>query len=220
MRFLGAWLAGGCGGPEPTLGITLVPPLSAQVGREISVPLLATRGDVPVDDDALAWAWQPLSRPELERRLRRPTLTAYTHGRAVWRWTPLAEDAGAQRVAFTVTLDTARGGGELALRVEPGGAPPVFREPVGEGTTLDLRTSSCAEVAVVVESTAEPSAVLRLLDPPAGAHVTQSSALTGTLSFCPTPAQIGADTVYPLTLQAESGGQVVRKSYVIVLRRA
>lgn len=209
----------GCEGDEPLLTITAVPPIKAEVGREISVPLLVTQNDHPIDDGNVMWSWQPLTSPELATRPRRPTLTGYTHGRAVWRWTPIADDYGDQEIEFFATLAHAYGTTRLPLRVESGSEPPVFREPVGEGTTLDLRTSACATVTIVVESTAAPSAALSLVDPPESARIAQLTELTGELLFCPTMKQIAADTVYPLILQAESGPHVIRKSYVLVLRR-
>lgn len=194
--------------------ITVVPPLYAHVGRELSVPLA-----VPVSDEAVLWEWRSLNHPELATRLRRPTLTIYTLGRAVWRWTPIADDAGAQELEFSARTDRAEGTAHLTLSVDSGSVAPIFREPVGEGTTLDLRQSGCVEVAVVVESTAASRVELSLSQPPAGATLVQTGELSAVLSFCPTPAQIADDTVYPLTLLASAAAQTISKTYVIVLRR-
>lgn len=209
-------LLGGCS-PPPSgeLAVSLVAPLSVQVGREVSVPLFAPTGSMPV-----RWGWDTPDLPDLPKRLRRPTLTAYTLGRAVWRFTPLAEDFGEHEVTFTAQTEAQAGVAKLRLDIKAGDAPPVFREPVGEGTTLDLRTSQCVTVAVVVESVADRDVVLSLSNAPDGAQLIQTEELAGQLVFCPTDQQIAAESLYPLEIQAQSQEHRVRKSYVIVLRRA
>lgn len=205
----------GCGAATPgELSVSVVPPLSAQVGREVSVPLYAQAGSEPV-----SWSWDTPDLPDLPKRLRRPTLTTYTLGRAVWRYTPLAEDFGEHDVVFSAQTGERAGTTTLRLDIRAGSSPPVFREPVGEGTTLDLRQSSCATISVLVESVADRDVVLSLAHAPQGAQLIQTESLAGQLVFCPTDAQIAAETLYPLEIQAASAEHLVRKSYVIVLRR-
>lgn len=175
---------------------------------------------VPTGDAAVTWAYRSVRNPDLAMRLRRPALTAYTRGRAIWRWTPLSEDAGPQQMVLSARTQMAEGSVELRLVVETGIDAPVFREPVGEGTTLDLRHATCAAVTVVVESTAAPRVELGLVDVPMGAMLTQTSDLGGELRFCPSPQQILDDDIYPLTLQAVAFDWVIRKTYVLVLRRS
>jgi hypothetical protein len=211
---LAALILSGCDeGPLP-LSITVVPPLTARVGQEVSVPL-AVLTSAPL----VSWDWRSLSNPDLSTRLRRPNLTVYTHGRAVWRWTPVAEDAGPQQIEFSAATDKEWGNVTLPLHIDTGNDPPVFREPVGEGTTLNLRSEMCVHVDVVVDSTTAPRVDLSLLEPPEGAILLPTGDLTGELSFCPTPAQIAADTVYPLTIHAAVDAWLIAKTYVIVLRR-
>jgi hypothetical protein len=212
---LGAWALGGCGGAQDgELPVSMVPPLSAQVGREVRVPLYAPAGSEPV-----LWSWDTPNLPELPKRPRRPTLTTYTLGRAVWRFTPLAEDFGEHDVVFSAQSGARSGSATLRLVIGAGSAPPVFREPVGEGTTLDLRLGPCTTISVVVESSADRDVELSLADAPPGAQLIQTVDLAGQLVFCPTDAQIAAETLYPLEIQARSAEHTVRKSYVIVLRR-
>ena len=214
MLLLALQQAAGCEkGPE-TLSVTVVPPLSARVGQEISVPLA-----VLTSESQVSWDWRSLSNPELATRLRRPNLTVYTRGRAVWRWTPVAEDAGDQEIEFSVATEKAQGATSLRLHIDTGSEAPVFREPVGEGTTLDLRREMSVDIDVVVDSTTAPRVELSVLEPPEGVLLLPTSDLTGTLSFHPTPAQIAADTVYPLTIQATAEPWIIRKTYVVVLRR-
>lgn len=204
----------GCQLGLDVMPITVVPPLYAHVGREVSVPLA-----VPVSDETVVWEWRSLNHPELATRLRRPTVTIYTLGRAVWRWTPVADDIGPQAIEFRARTSSAEGVADLTLNVDSGSEAPVFREPVGEGTTLDLRQSDCVHVSVVVEATAASRVELSLSQPPAGATLVQTGDLAGELVFCPTPAQIADDTVYPLTILASAAAQTIQKTYVIVLRR-
>ena len=103
--------------------------------------------------------------------------------------------------------------------LDSGIEPPVFREPVGEGTTLDLRRDPCARIDVVVESTATPRVELSLAEPRERVLLLQTSDFTADLTFCPTPEQVAADTVYPLTIQAVAESWTLYKNYVIVLRR-
>jgi hypothetical protein len=213
LGIVGLCLAGCDRGP-PSLDITVVAPLGVQVGREVSVPLA-----VLTDEDTVAWDWQSLTNPDLAMRLRRPSLTVYTKGRAVWRWTPQADDAGRQQIEWTAQTKSAQASAELTLSVESGSEAPLFREPVGEGTTLDLRRDPCVDVAVVVESTATSRVELTLEGAPDTARLVQTGDLTGELAFCPSPQEILDDTVYPLTLAAQAGENTVRKTYVIVLRR-
>lgn len=211
---LGELAVAGCDrGPAP-LPITLVPPQVMHVGHEISVPLA-----VLVDEEAVSWSWRSLTNPDLSNRLRRPTLTAYTRGRALWRWTPMADDLGKQKFEWSARTKSAEGSTMLEFVVGTGTEPPVFREPVGEGTTLDLRTDMCAHIAVVIESTSAPRVELRLLDPPPAARLVQTGDLTGDLDFCPSSQEIMDDTVYPLMLEAQAEGHRISKTYVIVLRR-
>lgn len=166
-----------CGQQIPPLLLTILPPVGATVGRELTVPLL-----VQGSEELLQWSWESLTTPELGKRLRRPSLTTYSRGRAVWRWTPMADDAGEQEVAFSVSSAQQQVEEHVKFVVAVGGDPPVFREPVGEGTTLDLRQTACAAVSVAVESSAAAMVELSLEDAPENAAFAQTLDLTG--SFC------------------------------------
>lgn len=212
-----AWALGlllaGCGATEP-LTLRIPDPLGAAVGRDLELPLHAyARG-------AVAWTWESRTNPGLAERLRRPTLTEYTGGTAVWRWQPTAEDLGDQEIAFTARADGQEATKALRFTVVEGALAPVFRAPYGEGTTHDLAVAPCVEVALLVESTGSPQVTLRLIDPPPNATLTQGGPLAGVLRFCPTTAQFLAETIYLLQLQAEAQPFVVNKTYVIVLRKS
>lgn len=224
---LGSLLAVGCSsGERDDLPISAVPPLSASVGREVSIPLVVPVPTTDAKDVAAGnvdWEWRSLTLPDLPNRLRRPTLTTYTLGRAVWRWIPVATDQGEQEIEFVARLQRQPVRGQITLRfvVDSGTGAAVFREPVGEGTTLDLRREECAHIAIVVESAVSPRVELSLGgDPPATARLVPQSDTTGELIFCPSPEQIAADTIYPFTLQATDDRETIEKIYVVVLRRA
>ncbi|MCS6912788.1 MAG: hypothetical protein RMK29_17460 [Myxococcales bacterium] len=202
-----------CGQGE--VQIHIVPPLQPEVGVEMAVPLHAYAGGRAID-----WSWRSLTNPALAGRNRRPTLTAYTGGTAVWRWTPIGEDRGEQEIEFTARAGADRNSAVLHLVISEGGKGPVFREPIGEGTTLDLRMASCVRVRVVVESTASARVDLGLRDPPDNVELAQTSHLGGELTFCPSMRQIMEETVYPITLTAHTASHLATKVYVIVLRRA
>lgn len=225
----GVWgvLSGCAGGVGEDLAISLVPPLSASVGREVSVPLAvpvrSTDSGSDAGQDVVEWSWRSLTLPDLPNRLRRPSLTTYTLGRAVWRWTPVATDEGSQEIEFVARIVPSGGTGVamLRFRVDSGVTSAVFREPVGEGTTLDLRREECAHVAIVVESSASPRVELSLGgEPPENAALVPQSDTTGELVFCPSAEQVAADTIYPFVLQATDDRQTIQKTYVVVLRRA
>lgn len=208
-------VAAACGPEVGSLKLLAVAPKSVTVAHEVVIPLLAdTSGP-----EALRWQWQSPIRPELATRLSRPTLSAYSGGRALWRFTPQASDVGPLDIEFSAQSGELSGALSLRFVIEPGGDPPLFREPVGEGTTLDLRAMACAAVSVVVESSSSPQVELSLINPPPNAEVVQTDELGGKLVFCPSMSQAAAETIYPLLIQAVSGPHVVLKSYVIVLRR-
>ncbi len=208
--------AAACGQPDGSLALSAIAPHSASVAQEVVIPLLADGAG----NDPLTWTWQSPSNPELATRLHRPTLSAYSGGRALWRFTPLATDVGPLAIEFAASRGNLHGTLSLGFAIDPGGDPPVFREPVGEGTTLDLRMMPCAAVSVVVESNSTPQVSLSLVNPPPNAEIAQTEELAGKLLFCPSTSQAMMETIYPLLIQAEAGERIVRKSYVIVLRRS
>ena len=78
----------GCGA-EPKLTLNIPPPLSAAVGRDLELPLHAY-----AESQGVRWSWASLQNPMLAQRQRRPTLTEYTGGTAVWRWQLRYAEAG------------------------------------------------------------------------------------------------------------------------------
>jgi hypothetical protein len=202
-------LTSGCAS-APTL--EPIPPQRALVGVELAVRLRADADgsvDFGVDSDL-----------DLRGRRLQPTLTRYAGGTAVFRWIPLAGDVGDHTLRFSAS---SAGGAtttvEVPVSVGSDAAPLTFREPAGAGTTLDLRSDSCVEIAVVVEDGAAGEVALSVgADWPAGATLTQETGLTGRVRFCPSPEQAAADGLFALALVAsDAAGNRAEKRYRVVV---
>ena len=148
-------------------------PHSVSVAHEVVIPLLADG----TGEEPLTWEWRSRENPELTTRLSRPTLSTYSGGRALWRFTPLATDVGPLSIEFSAQSGPLAGSLELGFTIESGGDPPQFREPVGEGTTLDLRMMPCSAVSVVVESSSSPQVELLRVHPPPNAVIAHTDEL-------------------------------------------
>lgn len=206
----------GCrdGGRAPTL--EGVDDQIAAVGQELVIDLRAS----DPDGDALEFDFAaPIEGiHEVAAITRRPD------GTAVFRWTPLAADVGEWHFDFTVS--DGHHGDLVTVTIDVRstlgqGAVPVFREPLGSGTTLDLASAACLEVPIVVEDEDDTEVVLAMAPPGiVGATVDQSSGLTGAWSWCPSKDQL-ADDRHALVLTADDGDhEPTRKNYLVVLRQA
>jgi hypothetical protein len=187
----------------------------AQVGVQLSLTLTAT----DADGDELTFRFAS-TIPDIQQRAQ---LTRSPSGAAIWRWTPLAADEGIWFVDFTAS----DGSHEATLTVEievrsaiGGSGAPVFRQPLGTGTTLDLRQRQCVEVPVVVEDQDSTSVVLTQEEPVIeGATLTSTGGLTATWRWCPSRDQAIADPRWTLTLAADDlTHPKTLKNYLIVLR--
>ncbi len=187
----------------------------AQVGVELSLPLVAT----DADGDELTFSFSS-TIPDVQGRA---SLTRTPAGAGIWRWTPLAADVGVWYVDFvasdgdnqttlTVTIDVRSAVG--------GNSSPVFRQPLGTGTTLDLGVAQCVDVPLLVEDQDSTSVVLAQDEPLIeGATIETTGGLAGTWRWCPSAAQIAADDRYNLRLSADDlANPKVLKDYLVVLR--
>lgn len=187
----------------------------AQVGTQLSLTLIAT----DEDGDELDFAFAS-TIPDLQTRAQ---LTRSPSGAAIFRWTPQAADVGDWFVDFTAS----DGDNDTVLTVEidvrsaiGGAGAPVFREPLGTGTTLDLEAATCLDVEIVIEDQDSTSVTLAQEEPIIeGAELT-GSGLTGMWHWCPTMDQIDAADRYTLTLSADDATNAKTiKDYLIVLRK-
>lgn len=143
---------------------------------------------------------------------------------AIFSWTPLATDVGIHVVDFNVSDGKSSDTRAVTIEVRSsiGSGAPVFRKPLGTGTTLDLAQKKCVEVAIEVEDPDSPGVTITQAEPVIeGAELIQDSGLTAAWTFCPTPAQIQAEDIFTLRLAADDGDNpTVTKNFVVVLRKA
>jgi hypothetical protein len=193
-----------------------VEPQIGQVGVQLSITLRAT--DPDGDDLAFSFA---STIPDVQTRA---VLTRSPSGDAIWRWTPLAADVGLWYVDFRVTdgdnSDTLTV--QIDVRSAIGGeGAPVFRQPLGTGTTLDLQIAQCVEVPIVIEDQDSTSVVITEEEPRVeGATLTSTGGLTATWRWCPSTAQVASDDDrFTVTLAADDlSNPKTLKTYLVVLR--
>jgi hypothetical protein len=138
----------GCG-LETGARLDPIAPQAATVGVALSIMLRAQSGG-RVD-------FTYASDLDLASRSLKPTLTAFANGQALFSWTPLASDVGAHQRRFTASVNGVTATQTVAITVGAGADPIRFREPVGDGTTLDparadtawaspIRRASCSTI--------------------------------------------------------------------------
>lgn len=183
------------------------------VGQELVVNLRATDPDGGMIEYGFEGAIEGLAE--------RAMVSVRPDGTGVFRWTPLGADVGTWFVDFTASdgrlSDTVTAAIDVRMALE--GNAPLFRQPLGSGTTLDLRHGACLDLDVVVEDPDDASVELGHAEPIIeGSALAQETGLTGTWSWCPSKEQLANDR-YPLVLTADDGTHpTVTKNYLIVLR--
>lgn len=219
MRALAALVGGvalvGCQEPGRGPSIEGVDDQIAAVGQELVINLRAE--DPDGDDIAFDFSADIEGIHDVAEVTKRPD------GTGVFRWTPLADDVGTWYFDFSANDGTKSDivTVEIEVRTTLGeGAVPMFREPLGSGTTLDLEVSACVEVPIVVEDQDDTEVVLAMEDPGiVGAELVQDSGLSGTWQWCPNKDQIEDDR-HPLVLSADDEEHdKTLKNFLIVLRK-
>lgn len=186
------------------------------VGSELSLQLIGT----DADGDELSYSFAA----DVPNIGERASVTRRPDGSGLFRWTPLAADVGPWFFDFTVSdgdsSDTVTIQIDVKSAVGSNGAP-VFREPLGTGSTLDLAVKNCLELDVVVEDQDSASVVIAQDDPIIdGARLTSTSGLTAVWEWCPTTSQVEADDRYTLRLSADDlTNPKTTKTYLVVLRK-
>jgi hypothetical protein len=205
-------LAVGCG---PQTGTRLSPllPRTAVIGRELEVLV-----HVESQDPRVALSYDS-DIGDLKTRRLKPSLTPYAGGDALFRWTPLADDRGEHVIRFTAALDGTLANTLMPVTVVAGQEPITFRQPIGDGTTLDLARASCVDVPILIEDSTVTEVMLEAGDPFAeGGVISQDGPLSGKLSFCPSMAQASSGSIFAFTLvAADKRGQRAEKRYLVVL---
>jgi hypothetical protein len=204
-------VACGPGSPPVLSGLT---DQVAQVGTELMVNLHAT----DPDGDALAYQFEAADLTDLDGHAQ---ITVSPSGTGVFKWIPTQADAG--RHAFDFTVSDASHHATATINIDVRSAigaasAPVFRQPLGSGTTLDLAQQACVDVDIVIDAS---SSTVRIgqVDPVIdGAQLAVRDGHTATWHWCPTKAQ-QAQTRYTLVLSADDGDNPrVIKNYLVVLR--
>jgi hypothetical protein len=188
----------------------------AQVGTELKIDLDGT----DPEGDRLSYRFRTASElPQLEGRA---SLTVSPSGAGVFRWTPNASDVGEHAFDFTAS----DGGNDttvtitIDVRSAIGSATaPLFRQPLGSGTTVDLATRKCVDLTVVIEDQDTPELTIAMEEPLIeGATLTRTGGTTATFSWCPTKEQ-EAENRRTLVLSADDGeNPKTIKNYLVVLR--
>ncbi len=207
---------GACGDNSPP---TLQPidDQAVEVGAELTLEVVAS----DADGDSLTFSVSSDSIPDLTSRTHPAQFVPFGQTSAYLRWTPLALDVGSHSLTITVSDGKASASRTFVVDVSAGNAVPVFREPLGSGTTLDLASSQCIELDILVEDPDSPNVDISLEDPiEDGYEFAQDDPVAGVFSWCPTAKQIESSERYTLNLKADDrDGHIGRKKYVVVLRR-
>ena len=144
---LASAVACGPGSPPVLSGLT---DQVAQVGTELMVNLHAT----DPDGDALTYQFQS---PDLTDLDGHAGITVSPSGTGVFKWTPTQADVGRHAFDFTVSdaIHHATATINIDVRSAIGAASaPVFCQPLGSGTTLDLTQQACVDVDIVIDASA------------------------------------------------------------------
>jgi hypothetical protein len=189
----------------------------AEVGTELTLEIVAT----DADNDSLSFSVSADSIPDLTSRTHPPLFVPFGQTSAYFQWTPMAMDVGDHALTITVSDGKASASQTFTVTVSAGSAVPVFRVPLGSGTTLDLSVSSCIELDILVEDPDSPDVDISLEEPlEDGYEFVQDDPMAGVFSWCPTAKQIESAERYTLNLKADDrDGHIGRKKYVILLRR-
>ncbi len=204
----------GCGGGvAPTFE-----PLSDQVGQ-VGVELKVELRAIDLDGDKLNYRFTS-DVPGLGTRA---TVARSPNDTGIFRWTPMASDIGDWNFDFIVsdgnhdTKTTVKVTIKSSIGAE---SAPIFREPLGSGTTIDLTRTDCIDLNIVVED--QDTAQVEIAQEEPLIENATLMAVDGTTAewrWCPTQAQVDAESRYTLTLSANDlENPKSMKNYLLVLR--
>ncbi len=187
----------------------------AQVGTELKLDLNGT----DPDGDKLTYDFRAADLTELTDRA---LITVSPSGAGVFRWTPIASDVGPHSFDFVVSDGSNDTTVTITIDVKSAigsATSPIFRQPLGSGTTIDLQKNKCADLSIVVEDQDTAQVDITQEEPVIeGATLDQVDGQTAMWHWCPSRAQEG-DTRYTLVLAADdSENPKTIKNYLVVLR--
>jgi hypothetical protein len=185
------------------------------VGTEFKLDLNGT----DPDGDRLQYDFRAA---DLEGVKDRAMVTVSPSGAGVFRWTPIASDVGQHSFDFVVS----DGGNETTVTITidvksaiGSATAPIFRQPLGTGTTIELGKAQCADLNIVVEDQDTAQVEIKQEEPMIeGAKLTQEDGQTAKWHWCPSRQQEG-ESRYTLVLSADDGeNPKTVKNYLVVLR--
>jgi hypothetical protein len=212
LTCLATTVACGSGGAPELSGLT---DQVAQVGTELKIDLMGT----DPDGDQLTYGFRAADLADVNDRA---AVSVSPSGAGVFRWTPLGSDVGEHAFDFTVSDgdNTTTVTINIDVRSAIGSATaPIFRQPLGSGTTLDLARKDCIDLDIVLEDQDNAQVTLTQEEPVIeGATLNQTDGLNATWQWCPTKEQ-EAENRYTLVLGADDGSNPkTLKNYLLVLR--
>lgn len=187
----------------------------AQVGSELQISLQGT----DPDGGHLSYGFHVADLDDVTDSAQ---VTVSPDGSGLFRWTPLASDVGVHPFDFTVSdgSHTTTVTINIDVRSAIGSqTAPIFRQPLGTGTTMDMTVENCTDVSIVIQDDDSAQVTIAQEEPVIdGAELQQTGGTTATWHWCPTKAQL-AENRYTLVLSADDGDNPkVIKNYLIVLR--
>jgi len=197
----------------------------AEVGTGIRIDLLGTSKT----GGQLTYAYRAADLNDLDGHA---DITVLPSGAGVFRWTPLAADLGIHAFDFTVSDDSESTTVRIQIDVRSAigsATAPVFRQPLGTGTTVDLAKTDCVDLDIVVDDEDSPVIAIRqeapvldgmrLVDSTGKKDCPPGGCLGGTAKWhwCPSPAQ-ATTMVNTVVLSADDGDNPqTLKTYMVVL---
>jgi hypothetical protein len=202
-------------GPTTPPELTGLSDQVAEVGTELDITLAGATHD----GARLAYTYKAADLTDLAGQA---DITVSPDGTGEFRWTPLADDVGTHAFDFTA----ADGGATTTVTINidvrsaiGAASAPVFRQPLGTGTTVDLTATPCVDIDVVVDDQDTANVTIAQEEPLIdGATLTAEGGQMAKWHWCPTKDQEAEDR-YTLTLSADDGDNPKTiKNYLIVLR--
>jgi len=187
----------------------------AQVGTELTIDLNGT----DPDGDHLRYGFHAADLTDLNGHA---DITQSPSGTGVFRWTPLGADIGSH--AFDFTASDGNNTATVTINIDVRSAigsvtAPVFRQPLGSGTTIDVAQQMCVSLDIMIDDQDSARVKISQDDPLIdGAELTAVDGHTATWHWCPTREQ-QSEPRYTLSLSADDGDNPrTVKDYLVVLR--
>jgi hypothetical protein len=190
----------------------------AVVGETLTIDVFAS----DKDGDRLTYEFRAEGVPEIDRTA---ALGIAPDGHGVFTMTPLASQVGEHIFDFIVsdgTFDTT-----LSITIEIVGATgdgsaPIFREPLSQGTVLDLETAECVAFEIEIEDADSTEIELTQVPPVIGGAQLDAAGdgLSGSWEWCPDREQKEGGDQWGLVLSADDGDNpAVLKDFLVVVRK-